>query len=47
MRSLHESVGAKFAKKHITYRKLFNNENIFQRSIIIPTNTKEKFVKGE
>ncbi len=47
MRALHESVGAKYAKKHITYRKLFNAENIFQRSTIIPTDTKEKFVKGE
>jgi hypothetical protein len=45
MRALHESVGAKFAKKHITYRKLFADENINQRSIIIPVDTKEKFVK--
>jgi len=44
MRALHESVGAKFAKKHITYRKLFNAENVFQRSTIIPTDTKEKII---
>ncbi len=47
MRALHESVGAKFAKKHITYRKLFKEETDYQRSIIIPKDTKEKFVKGE
>jgi len=40
-------VGAKFAKKHITYRKLFKEETDYQRSIIIPKDTKEKFVKGE
>ncbi len=44
MRALHESVGATFAKKHITYRKLFNPENVFQRSSIIPTDTKEKII---
>ncbi|MFZ4401245.1 MAG: hypothetical protein ACOYO1_14500 [Bacteroidales bacterium] len=47
MRALHESVGAKFAKKHITYRKLFKEVTGNQRSIIIPVDTKEKFVKGE
>ncbi|MEI6696993.1 MAG: GNAT family N-acetyltransferase [Bacteroidota bacterium] len=47
MRALHESVGAKFAKKHITYRKLFKEANNIQRSTIIPVDTKEKFVKGE
>ena len=47
MRALHESVGAKYAKKHITYRKLFNENNIFQRSTIIPTDTKEKFINKE
>ncbi len=47
MRALHESVGAKYAKKHITYRKLFNENNIFQRSIIIPKDTKEKFINKE
>lgn len=26
MRALHEAVGGKFAKKHVTYRKLFNAE---------------------
>ncbi len=47
MRALHESVGAKFAKKHITYRKLFKKVSSIQRSTIIPVDTKEKFVKGE
>jgi hypothetical protein len=45
MRALHESVGAKFAKKHITYRKLFKKDTDIQRSTIIPVDTKEKFVK--
>ncbi len=42
MRALHESVGAVFAKRHITYRKLFKDENQFTRSTIIPVDTKEK-----
>jgi hypothetical protein len=46
MRMLHESVGATFAKKHITYRKLFNHELQYERSTIIPIDTKEKIIKG-
>ncbi|HTX88214.1 MAG TPA: hypothetical protein VMC08_04435 [Bacteroidales bacterium] len=42
MRALHESVGATFAKRHITYRKLFNEERGFRRSTIIPVDTKDK-----
>jgi len=42
MRALHESVGAVFAKRHITYRKLFSDEAGTQRSTIIPVDTKEK-----
>jgi hypothetical protein len=45
MRALHESVGGKFGKKHITYRKLFSGEDIRQRSTIIPVDTKEKAVR--
>ncbi|MBP7497313.1 MAG: GNAT family N-acetyltransferase [Bacteroidales bacterium] len=45
MRALHEATGATFAKKHITYRKLFNENLEFHRSIIIPVDTKEKIVK--
>ena len=45
MRALHESVGAVFAKRHITYRKLFNDEVDFRRSTIIPRDTKEKAIK--
>jgi hypothetical protein len=44
MRALHESVGATFGKRHITYRKLFSDEEIFQRSSIIPVDTKEKSI---
>lgn len=47
MRALHESVGAKFAKRHVTYRKLFNENIDFQRSTIIPMDTKDRLVKGE
>jgi hypothetical protein len=42
MRALHESVGAVFAKRHVTYRKIFSDDRIFQRSTIIPVDTKEK-----
>lgn len=42
MRALHESVGATFAKRHITYRKIFSEDAEFQRSTIIPVDTKEK-----
>jgi len=45
MRALHESVGAKFAKRHITYRKLFNDNSKYHRSTIIPVDTKEKALK--
>jgi hypothetical protein len=48
MRALHESVGAVFAKRHITYRKIFSSDIEFQRSTIIPVDTKEKALhKGE
>jgi len=45
MRALHESVGATFAKRHITYRKIFDQNVDFQRSTIIPVDTKEKALK--
>jgi hypothetical protein len=45
MRALHESVGAVFAKRHITYRRLFTDEAPEQRSAIIPMDTKEKAVQ--
>ncbi|MDP4280779.1 MAG: GNAT family N-acetyltransferase [Bacteroidota bacterium] len=47
MRALHESVGAVFAKRHITYRKIFSSDIEFQRSSIIPVDTKEKALKTE
>lgn len=46
MRALHESVGATFAKRHITYRNIFSEDIEFQRSTIIPVDTKEKALKG-
>ncbi len=46
MRALHESVGGKFAKKHVTYRKLFKDESKFQRSTIIPRDTKERIINN-
>jgi len=47
MRALHESVGAVFAKRHITYRKLFFSDDEFQRSTIIPVDTKGKSLREE
>jgi len=38
-------VGATFAKRHITYRKLFSEQKEFQRSTVIPVDTKEKSLK--
>jgi hypothetical protein len=45
MRALHESVGSTFGKRHFTYRKLFKEDSEFQRSTIIPVDTKEKALK--
>ncbi len=45
MRALHESVGAVFAKRHITYRKIFSEDAESQRSTIIPVDTKEKAMR--
>ncbi|MCX6245683.1 MAG: GNAT family N-acetyltransferase [Bacteroidetes bacterium] len=47
MRALHESVGAVFGKRHITYRKLFSGEIPEQRSTIIPVDTKEKALRNK
>jgi hypothetical protein len=41
MRALHESVGGYFAKRHITYRKLFNEEAEKQQATSIPVNSRE------
>lgn len=46
MRQLHESVGADFGKKHITYRCLFDQDSDFRRSTIIPVNTRESAIKS-
>jgi hypothetical protein len=35
MQALHQAVGGKFGKKHITYRKLFNDEAIPQHAQVI------------
>ncbi|NVO19136.1 MAG: GNAT family N-acetyltransferase [Bacteroidetes bacterium] len=47
MRAIHESVGASFAKKHITYRKLFDENAGPERSTIIPFNTRNVLNKSE
>ncbi|MCK4407507.1 MAG: hypothetical protein KAV44_07505, partial [Bacteroidales bacterium] len=47
MRALHESVGASFAKKHITYRKLFDESKKYYKSDVIPVDTKEKTVDNK
>ncbi len=44
MRALHESTGAKFAKRHITYRKLFDDTKS-KRSSIISVDTREKILR--
>lgn len=44
MRALHDSVGASFAKKHITYRKLFDESQKYYKSNVIPIDTKEKAI---
>ncbi|GAB1404102.1 hypothetical protein MASR1M74_12810 [Lentimicrobium sp.] len=46
MRQLHESVGSDFAKKHITYRFLFNNPGKEQRAVAIPKDTRDKIKNG-
>ncbi len=47
MRALQESVGAKFAKKHITYRYYFDKEDERERSSIIAKDTREKIIEKE
>jgi hypothetical protein len=42
MRMIHEAVGGKFSKRHLTYRKYFAESPATGRSTIIPVNTKEK-----
>ncbi len=42
MRMLHESVGGVFAKKHITFRKLFSDQVKNERATVIPLNTRDK-----
>ena len=44
MRQLHESVGAHFAKRHITYRCYFGSTGEKHRSTIIPVDTREKLL---
>ena len=46
MRMLHEAVGGKFSKRHITYRKYFKETGGEGRSTIIPVNTREKVIHG-
>jgi len=45
MRQLHEAVGGKFAKRHITYRYLFNSPGESQQATSIPLDTKEKVLR--
>lgn len=44
MRVLHEALGGVYAKKHITYRVLFNKDE-YQRRKTIPMDTKERQMK--
>jgi len=47
MRALHTSVGSSFAKRHVTYRRLFKDDLSYTRSTIIPMDTREKSRKSE
>ncbi|MEA3504788.1 MAG: GNAT family N-acetyltransferase [Bacteroidota bacterium] len=47
MRKLHESLGATFWNKHITYRYLFNTQKTTKRSTIIAIDTKEQAMKNK
>ncbi len=47
MRKLHDAVGGYFAKKHLTYRKLFNDIGEAQRYTVIPIDTKDKFLDNQ
>lgn len=47
MRALHEAVGGKFSKKHITYRCLFDQSQEAKRSKIIAKDTKEQLLNKE
>lgn len=42
MRSLHDAVGGEFAKRHITYRYLFNSPGETQQATEIPRDTRIK-----
>ena len=46
MRQLHEAVGGRYAKRHITYRKLFTDGQEAHRSTIIPVDTREQVLKS-
>jgi hypothetical protein len=46
MRQLHESVGGYFAKRHITYRCLFNESDKSQRATTIPRDTRQSALKS-
>jgi hypothetical protein len=47
MQAIHKAVGGFFAKRHITYRKLFGENGINKRSSVISMNTKEIIVNGK
>ena len=41
MKQLHEAVGSHFAKRHITYRYLFNAPGRSQKATVIPMDTRQ------
>ncbi len=47
MKQLHESVGSDFAKRHITYRYLFNTPGESQKATVIPMDTRNQVKEGE
>ncbi len=42
MKQLHEAVGSHFAKRHITYRYLFNAPGQSQKATVIPMDTRQR-----
>ncbi len=47
MKQLHESVGSDFAKRHITYRYLFNAPGESQKATVIPMDTRNQTKEEE
>ncbi len=47
MQQLHQAVGGKFAKRHITYRMAFDKNKSVKRSKVIPMDTKDQVIDSK